>query len=286
MANSQTASNKLDSDTSQAQSAVADGSAYDIIRKRLKDQAKQLQTFTNAINQKRIDEFGSTEMKIVGRARIRTENNCVARDIVRVGEFILFGCNVFIGLKKQTTIADVFCVFKMINQNDGIEIEPVDIKGTFLNEARFVSDFNELYTYYKQTRLTQLRVTEGKLLACFQIGERISDIRVFRWNLSPDGSTVEYIDNRGERDIQLPPKYDFEWTEADRELVVDGRHPHINILDTLFVDTIGGDLTIKIEDNTATGEGIYQESVEDPNQSLDDAEFFFANVGQLILLKI
>ncbi|MCG8312800.1 MAG: DNA repair ATPase [Pseudomonadales bacterium] len=286
MANSQTASSNNDSDTAQAQSAVADGSAYDIIRKRLKDQAKQLQTFTNAINQKRIDEFGSTEMKIVGRARIRTENNCVARDIVRIGEFILFGCNVFIGLKKQTTIADVFSVFKMENQDDGIEIEPVDIKGTFLNEARFVSDFNELYTYYKQTRLTQLRVTEGKLLACFQIGERISDIRVFRWNLSPDGSTIEYIDNRGERDIQLPPKYDFEWTEAARELVVDGRHPHINVLDTLFVDTIGGDLTIKIEDNTATGEGIYQESVEDPNQSLDDAEFFFASVGQLILLKI
>ncbi|MDX1695179.1 MAG: DNA repair ATPase, partial [Ketobacteraceae bacterium] len=76
------------------------------------------------------------------------------------------------------------------------------------------------------------------------------------------------------------------WREADRELVVEGRHPHISILDTLFVDTIGGDLTIKVEDNTTTGEGIYREPVSDPNQSLDDADFFYASVGQLILLKI
>ena len=130
---------------------------------------------------------------------------------------------------------NVFSVFKMLDMESGIEIEPVDLSKTFLNDARFVSDFNELYTYYKQTRLTQLRVSEGKLLACFQIGERLSDIRVFRWSLSPDGKQVDYIDNRGERDIQLPPSYDFEWVEADRELVVDGRHPHINILDTLSV---------------------------------------------------
>ena len=275
-----------DTANSQVENAVADGSAYDIIRKRLKDQAKQLETAAQTINQKRLDEFGSTDMEIIGRARIRTENNCVARDVVRVGEYLLFGCNVFIGLKKQTEIKDVFSIFKMLESESGIEIEPIDNSKTFLNDSRFVSDFNELYTYYKQTRLTQLRVTEGKLLACFQIGERLSDIRVFRWSLSPDGSQVEYLDNRGERDIQLPPSYDFEWIEADRELVVDGRHPHISILDTLFVDTIGGDLTIKVEDNTTTGEGIYEEPVEDPNQSLDDADFFYASVGQLILLRI
>lgn len=270
----------------QAQSAVADGSAYDVIRKRLLGQANRLEQAAQAINKKRLEEFGSTEMKIIGRARIRTENNCVARDIVRAGEYLLFGCNVFIGLKKQTNITDVFSLYKMLNTENGIDVEPVSLTDTFLNAPRFVSDFNELYTYYKQTRLTQLRVNEGKLLACFQIGERISDIRVFRWSISPDGSEVEYIDNRGERDIQLPPSYDFEWQEADRELVVDGRHPHIAILDTLFVDTIGGDLTIKVEDNTTTGEGIYREPVTDPNQSLDDADFYYASVGQLILLKI
>lgn len=270
----------------QAKNAVADGSAYDVIRKRLLEQAQRLETAAQDINRKRIEEFGSTEMKIIGRARIRTENNCVARDIVRVGEYLLFGCNVFIGLKKQTLVTDVFSLYRMQETENGIDVEPVDIKNSFLDSPAFTSDFNELYTYYKQTRLIQLRINDGKLLACFQIGERITDIRVFRWSISSDGTQVDYIDNRGERDIQLPPSFDFEWQEADRERVVEGRHPHINILDTLFVDTIGGNLTIKVEDNTAIGEGIYKEPVNDPNQSLDDADFYYASVGQLILLKI
>ena len=44
------------------------------------------------------------------------------------------------------------------------------------------------------------------------------------------------------------------------------------MLDTLFVETTGGDLTIKVENNTETGLGIYSEPVEDKTQSLDDAD--------------
>ena len=81
----------------------------------------------------------------------------------------------------------------------------------------------------------QWRVHQGKLLAAFKIGERMSDLRVFRWQLSQSGQ-LTYIDNRGERDISLPPRYDFEWTSATREQHVVGKHSHINILDTLFGD--------------------------------------------------
>ena len=49
---------------------------------------------------------------------------------------------------------------------------------------------------------------------------------------------------------------------------------------------MGGDLTIKVEDNTELGEGIYAEPVDDPDQTLDDAEIFYAIVGDLILLKM
>jgi len=52
------------------------------------------------------------------------------------------------------------------------------------------------------------------------------------------------------------------------------------------VETVGGDLTIKVEDNTESGSGIYAEPVDDADQTLDDAEFFYAKVGSLILLKI
>jgi hypothetical protein len=94
------------------------------------------------------------------------------------------------------------------------------------------------------------------------------------------------VDNRGERDIALPPSHDFEWTSTTRENHVEGRHPHINILDTVFVETVGGDLTVKIENNTESGLGIYSEPVEDKNQSLTDAEVAYARLGQLILLRI
>ena len=171
-------------------------------------------------------------------------------------------------------------------EGEGYEAEPVPLEGSFLAAQGFVNDFNELYTYYKNTRLLQLAIRDGKLLASFQIGERISDIRVFRWSISADGREVRYIDNRGERDIALPAPFDFEWKKATREMVVEGRFPHLNILDTVFVETIGGDLTIKVENNTEDGLGIYREEVLDKTQSLDDAQVEFARLGSLVLLKV
>ncbi|MBA56303.1 MAG: DNA repair protein [Pseudomonadales bacterium] len=270
----------------QVESAVSQGTAYEVIRKRLSDQGNQLETLAQNLNQARLQEFGSTELNIIGRTRVRTDNNCLARDIVRVGDYLLFGYNVFIGLKQTTSVSDVFSLYRLVEGEDALDMEPVSPQNTFLGDARFQSDFNELYTYYKNTTLTQLRVKEGRLLAAFQIGERLTDIRVFRWSVSADGKQIEYIDNRGERDIELPPAWDFEWLAVEREAIVDGRHPHVNILDTIFVDTIEGDLTIKVENNTRSGKGIYAEPVVDPNQSLDDADFFFAEIGQLILLRI
>lgn len=267
-------------------SAVAEGGAYDIIKKRLQEQGGQLEQAIDTLNQARTDEFGQSDMKVVGRTRIRTENNCIARDMVQVGGHLLFGYNVFIGLKKETRVDDVFALFDVQQRDGQYEAVAVDPAGTFLADPSFVSDFDELYRYYKHTRLVELTVKKGKLLAGFQIGERLEDVRVFRWSVSADGQSVSYIDNRGERDIQLPPAYDFEWTETSRDDSVNGRHPHINILDTVFVETVGGSLTIKIENNTEDGLGIYQEDVEDRTQSLDDADIFYAAVGGLILLRI
>jgi ATPase involved in DNA repair/ATPase family associated with various cellular activities (AAA) len=267
-------------------SAVAEGGAYEIIRKRLVEQGQQLDQKTRELNDSRLGEFGSSDMSVAARVRVRTENNCIARDIVQVGEHLLFGYNVFIGLKKETKIEDVFALFDVREKEGNFEMEPVAFTGTFLAESSFVNDFEELYRYYKHTKLVELTIKDGKLLAGFQIGERLEDIRVFRWSVSADGKSIKYIDNRGERDIQLPPAYDFEWVETAREDVIHGRHPHVNILDKVFVETINGDLTVKIEDNTEDGLGVFREPVEDKTQSLDDAEIHYASVGSLILLKI
>ncbi len=280
-------------DTTAIDQAVASGGAYEVLHRRLAEQGARLRGLANALNARRLEQFASSKLEVVGRLRVRTEHNCVARDIVQVGDLLLFGYNVFIGLKKETRIEDVFSLYRLVETPDGYDVTPVDIAGTFLAIDSFAQDFRELYAYYKNTRLLQLMVRDGKLLASFQIGERLTDIRVFRWSVSPQslsrtgsGSEVRYIDNRGERDVALPAPYDFEWQPTTREMVVNGRHPHMNILDTVFVETVGGDLTIKIENNTEDGLGIYREPVQDATQSLDDAQIEFARVGSLILLRV
>ncbi len=273
-------------EVSQTESAVAEGGAYEVIRKRLIEQGRQLDAQAKQLNNARLEEFGTSEMNVTTRVRVRTENNCIPRDMVQVGEVMLFGYNVYLGLKKETRVEDVFALFRMQGEGTGQSLEEVPLAGSFLAEQSFVNDFDELYRYYKHTRLLELTVKDGKLLAGFQIGERLEDIRVFRWSVSPDGKHVKYIDNRGERDIQLPPAFDFEWISTTREDTVHGRHPHVNIQDKVFVETINGDLTVKVENNTDDGLGVYRELVEDETQSIDDASIFYAVVGDLVLLKI
>lgn len=266
--------------------AVAQGGAYEVIRKRLTGLGDKLSQEVGQLNESRLQEFGRSDMNVLARVRARTQNNCIARDIVQIGDNLLFGYNVYIGLKKETRIDDVFALIEVEESDSNFEIAPVPLANTFLADTRFVNDFDELYRYYKQTRLIELTVKNGKLLAGFQIGEQLSDIRVFRWSVSADGSEVTYIDNRGERDIQLPPAYDFEWQSTSRDDYVNGKFPHVNILDTIFVETVAGDLTVKIENNTDDGLGIYREPVEDETQSLDDAQVEYALIGNMILLKI
>ncbi len=272
--------------SNKVEQAVSEGGAYDIIRQRLEEQGRKLDTHIAEINQARQNEFGSTEMKVLGRMRLRTENNCQAKDLVIVGNQVLFGYNVFIGLKKETQISDVLSLYSLSETDGQFELRSVPSKDSFLADQRFQTEFKELYTYYKNASLSQLVVKEGRLLAAFSIGEKLSDVRVFRWQISSDGSKLDYIDNRGERDLKLPSSHDFEWVECTRDDVVDGRNPHINILDTLFVDSSRGDITIKIEDNTNVGLGIYSEPVSNETQSLDDGDFFYTDLGTIILLKI
>ncbi|QIL70919.1 AAA family ATPase [Diaphorobacter sp. HDW4B] len=266
--------------------AVASGGSYDVLAKRLATQGETLESLVRQLNEDRLEEFGRSQMEVLGRMRVRTENNCVGRDITQVGDYLLFGYNVFMGLKQTTRVQDVFALYKLEEGEHGYDVASVDLKDSFLGIQSFVQDFQELYAYYKNTRLMQLAVRDNKLLASFQIGERITDVRVFRWSISPDGKTVKYIDNRGERDIELPSPFDFEWLRAGRDQLVQGRFSHMNILDKVFVETLGGTLTIKVENNTNDGLGIYSEPVIEANQSLDDAVFEYAQVGSMILLKI
>ncbi len=264
-----------------------DGGNYEVIRRRLVEQAQVLGTKAETLNARRKETFGGTELTVIGNERIRTENNCVPRDIVNVGGHLLFGYNVKLGLRTETKVADVFSLHRFVPTGEGFDLSPVaDTEaGGFLSDARFVREFDELYKYYKDAQLVQLRRSDTKLLAVFRVGAGFEDVKVFRWALDATGHAT-YIDNRGERDHVFPASHDFEWTVTGREHHVLGRHPHVNIENVVFVETVGGDLTVKVEDNTNDGLGIYRELVDDAHQSLDDAEIHYARLGLLVLLKI
>lgn len=272
----------------QAEAAEEVGGSYEVIRARLVEQARALGERARALNEARIETFGGTELSIIGTEHIRTENNCVPSDIVMVNGRMLFGYNVFLGLRRETKREDVLSLHNFGVSGEGFDLSslPADHQDrAFLDAPAFAEQFHELYEYYKEARLIRLYRSETKLLAIFQLGATHEDIRVFRWGLDADGRAA-YIDNRGERDYAFPPQHDFEWRATTREDHVTGRHPHVSILDEVFVETVGGDLTVKIENNTEDGQGIYSEPVDERGQSLADGDIRYAKVGTLILLSV
>ena len=88
----------------------------------------------------------------------------------------------------------------------------------------------------------------------FQLSENKSDIKAFKWLIKENN--LQYIDNRSEHEYKFPTQHEFKWQEVTRDMHRYGTYSHVSILDKIFVETIGGDLTIKIEDNTDDGRGI------------------------------
>ena len=230
------------------------------------------------LNEGRREVFGSIETKLIETARITTEHNCVPRDMVPVGDHFVFGYNVHIGLKSETSAEDVFSVQHFEDQ----AFHQQDLG--LLNQDSFVHDFKQLYKYYKTTEFAKFQVINPHVYLVFKVGKSTRDIKAFKF--LRNGSELVYQDNRSDHEVVYPPQHEFTWTRTHRDLHRSGAHPHISIEDQVFVETVGGDLTIKIEDNTESGAGIYAEPVEDVDQTLDDAEVFYSRVGNIILLKI
>jgi hypothetical protein len=269
-----------------AEERALEGGSYEVIHKRLLARATELGEKAEALNQKRKGKFGGGEIVLAATDRVRTENNCVPRDAVSVGGALLFGFQVFIGLKAETTVADVLTLYGFQKTDAGYDLSPLPKEsGEFLREPEFDKQFRDAFRYSKDARLLQLVRSESRLLVVLQIGATLRDIKVFRFAIDAKGK-LTFMDGRGEEDYAPPRQHSFAFTPTTRENQVAGRHPHMNILNQVFVETVGGDLTIKVENNTADGYGVYREPVDDPNQTLDDSEIAYAQVAGLILLKI
>lgn len=254
------------------------GGTYEVIRNRLEGCAKDLRSRLTKLNAARKDVFGAIETKLTASERISTENNCVPRDMVPLENIFLFGYNVFVGLRTETKISDVFSIYKW--NKDGFSQQPLDI----IDDERFRADFFNLYKYYRHAVFAKFAVIGPHLFMVFNIGKSVSDIKTFKWLIQ--GDNLQYLDNRSDHEYVFPPQHEFEWTRATQDMHRSGLNPHISIEDRVFVETVGGDLTVKIEDNTESGEGIYSEPVDDPDQTLNDAEIYYAIIGNIIILRI
>jgi hypothetical protein len=251
---------------------------YEIIRNRLHGHAQELRARLEKLNAARREVFGSIETKLLNTDRVTTENNCVPRDILALGDKLLIGFNVHIGLRSETVLSDVFACYRF--QDNAFHPESLDL----LSDEQFQRDFQQLYKYYRGTTFAKFSVIGPHLFLVFRVGKDVGDVKTFKWVV--EGDRIRYLDNRSDHEFRFPPQHDFEWTRTTRDMHRSGIHPHISIEDRIFVETVGGDLTIKVEDNTADGAGIYAEEVENKDQTLDDADVYYASLENIILLKI
>ena len=255
-----------------------DVGTYEVIQNRLQKQKTELQQRLKKLNTGRKEVFGSLETKLIANDRINTENNCIARDIVSLGNTCLFGYNVHFGLRTDITLNDVMSIYKF--RDNSFEAISLDL----LKNEVFETDFKNLYKYYRNTIFSKYAVIGNYLYMVFQLSESVTDIKTFKWLIKDN--ELQYVDNRSDHEYKLPKQHEFNWQEVSRDHHRHGLHAHVSILDRVFVETIGGDLTIKIEDNTDDGKGIYAEEVEHRDQTLDDGQYRFANLGNLIILEV
>lgn len=255
-----------------------DGGTYEIIQSRLQKQKQELQEKLHKLNDARKHVFGSIETKLIANDRINTENNCIARDIISLGNISIFGYNVHFGLRTDIQLSDVFSIYEF--KDNHFHIQSLEV----LNDTTFINDFTNLYKYYRNTIFSKFAVIDNYLHMVFQLSENNSDIKTFKWLINEN--SLQYIDNRSEHEYKFPTQHEFKWQEVTRDMHRYGTHSHVSILDKIFVETIGGDLTIKIEDNTDDGKGILAEPVEHVDQTLDDGQFRFGDLGNLVTLEI
>lgn len=259
-----------------------EGGAYEVIRARLDQQGAVLRERIEALNAARQDVFGAIPTGLLSTGHVATAHNCVARDLAGLGNNLyLLGYNIQFGLKQTTDPGDVFAVCRLDDEGifHAVALEEV------LGDKAFLEDFQTLFRYYRDTVFIKFMVLGPHLHMIMRIGKTEDDFKTFKWLLKGDG-TLEYQGNRSEHEARFPETMEFQWKRAHRDMHRSGDHPHISVEDKVFVETIGGDLTIKLEDNTRSGQGIYSEPVDDPDQTLDDAEIHYAILGPLVLLRV
>lgn len=264
--------------TENSKTEILDSGTYEIIRNRLDEQRLILAQRLAKLNTARKEIFNSSGFQLVANQRITTINNGVARGIMAFGDLTIFAYNVHFGLRENIKLSDVFGIYKFTG--DHFEPEPL----TLIEDENFIIDFSNLYKYYRDSIFAKFTKTENYLYMIFQTSKSPDDCKAFKW-LIRDNQLI-YIDDRSIHEVRKAPQHDFEWIKTDLGNRRLGLHPHISVLDKVFIEALNGDITFKIENNTDTGKGIFSEPVLNKDQQLDDAQYYYADLGNLIAIKI
>lgn len=257
---------------------ILDSGTYEIIRKRLEQQRLNLLERLGKLNSARKEIFNSSGFQLIANQRITTLNSGVARGLMAFDNLTIFGYNVHFGLRENITLSDVFSIYKFTG--DHFHPEPL----TLIEDDNFITDFSNLYKYYRDSIFARFVKTQGHLYMVFQTSKNPDDRKAFKWLIRDE--KLEYVDDRSIHEVKKAPQHDFDWIKTDLSHRRLGLHPHISILDRVFIEAINGDVTFKIENNTDSGQGIYSEPVLNKDQQLDDAEYHYADLGNLIPIKI
>ncbi|GAA0562154.1 DNA repair ATPase [Chitinophaga japonensis] len=257
---------------------ILDSGTYEIIRNRLNEQRLDLEQRLARLNAARKDIFNSSGFQLIANQRITTENSGVARGIMALGDLAIFAYNVHFGLREEIRLSDVFSIYKF--SGDHFEPQPL----TLIEDENFVTDFTNLYKYYRESIFARFTKTENYLYMIFQTGKSPDDRKAFKWLIK--GDQLVYMDDRSVHEVRKAPQHDFEWIRTDLSHRRLGLFPHVSILDKVFIEAMNGDVTFKIENNTDVGKGIYSEPVMNKDQQLDDAEYYYADLGNLIVIRI
>ena len=166
--------------------------SYEIIKSRLQDSKSTLRGKLDLLNTDRKNVFGGVETELKSTIRIHTDNNCVAQDIIALGDQCIFGFNVHIGLRAVTRVADVFATYSFDDGTFTVN------QGEIIGDSQFSQDLENLYKYYRNSTFYRFWRKDAYLYMIFKVSEQDGDYKAFKWIV--DGQSLRYIDNRSEHE--------------------------------------------------------------------------------------
>ncbi|QKW18181.1 DNA repair ATPase [Kitasatospora sp. NA04385] len=253
---------------------IVDADTYEVLRARLARAAADLTERAEALNARRTAEFGGGGLTLAGTGRLSTARPARLRDAVAVGALVLVGSLPQPG--PAEAIGDVLALYRP----DLAAADAAALPG-LLEAPGPARDFDELHRYFRDARLDRLRLDEGRLHAVFRTGPAEGDERTLRWQLDDTGR-ARYLDARGERGHPRPDAQQVAWVPAGRDDHVPGRPPRLSLGGELLLATEGGVLRLTAPD----GRDLHEEPLDEPLQTLADAEIGHARTDTLLLVRI